>query len=279
MQHIEDLKQKGETRIHVTTVARSSVCPFQSFFYSRMSPFKPKTSKALITGTISHLIFERIYEPEFRERLNTFCNSQELLSPTFEHNFKIALLKDAILTLRAKEPNRYKEYLKNRYEHDTEVLKYASAFFNYVKHAPIPYNRELYLRKGVLTGTIDRIDITSKNKVIISDYKTSKSKLHQEYLNTYFLQLGGYVYLLKGSRLMKNKEFGVPQLIVLKNRSFEIIKCEDWMDYEEDFIYLLEEFAEMILKLAKGKKIKRKEGNHCYYCLAREYCKYYKRTH
>ena len=269
--YVETLRKTNRVSIHVTTISRSSVCPFQSFFYSRQSPIKPKSSRSFVVGTLAHLIFELIYEPRHLEALKMLKN--DLLAIQDLHEFKLKLTRDAIHKLSVDEPAKYEQFEEDKDAILTDVLKYTNAFLNYAKYAPIPYARERFVQKGIVCGTIDRIDyIKQKNEIIIIDYKTSRSKLNDDLLRQYFLQLGGYAYILKDSKLLKNKRLGVPRLVVLKQRSFQIYPCFDYEHYIDDFEYLLTEYAKMLLEARYLKEINREPGSHCSYCLVREYC-------
>jgi len=267
IQNVKKLIKEKRLTMGVTNIINIVECPLQSIYYSSIFPHRNKLlqSLAFVVGSISHRAFEIFYD-DYERNVNDDIDS------VVERLFN----KSVIMLNNDKEnSSRYNFFVENKSRVKISCFKYIKTFIKWAKFMPMPYKRELLLRKGLVVGVIDRIDVDN-NSIIITDYKTADSIPAEEYLLKYKLQIGGYMWLVNKTSLNRFNIL-VPRIVVFRRNSWKTILIEDWYNYVEDFDFLVKEAAKVLIdlsnnKLPSGDKLR----NKCYYCLAKDFCIYNK---
>jgi len=255
--HIKKLKKKKQIKLGVTNIIRISECPLKAIFYSSLCPIEMPTTKAFVSGIISHYAYELYYD---LDNIGTDNDSIEYV------------LKQATERLRNERTAEYTYFESKKDEIIASSYGYIRTFLKWAQYQPRPYRRELYITHGLVEGIIDRIDMIN-DKILITDYKTTSSTPKKDTLETYKTQLGGYIWLMRKTT-NKPLEMLPPRIVIFKKASWETITIHDFEDYVEDFEGMVYYVARMLLKLTKGKLPKGKPSDKCYYCLARNICPY-----
>jgi hypothetical protein len=257
---VQKLQKDKKLILGVTNIIKMIECPIQSLLYAQsLKPFFSfKTSKAMLTGVISHYCYDIYYD----------------LSVKPEPNVEdINVLMDvAIDKLKKERPDEYKVYLTYPDIIKAKAFNYIKMFLKSVNFMPIPYRRELYVNYGMVEGIFDRLDIINNNKLLLTDYKTADSFPKDDLLDKYKEQIGGYMWLIHKLNLNKDYELLPPRIIVFRNASWKTVVIDDWMNWMTDFNGILYYTSEKILKIIKKKTFDLENDRMCIFCLCKSHC-------